>query len=100
MEITFLFQALLSFFPPLLHAHVFPSFRCIALASSSLGLSFFFFAMSLVLQLLCKCVRVCVSECVQCGGCQEGVETHRWSGWFPLSEIWVRAHSQISGPHS
>ena len=32
--------------------------------------------------------------------CQEGVETHRWSGWFPLSEIWVRARAQISGPHS
>lgn len=39
-------------------------------------------------------VHVCIVRC------QEGVETHRWSGWFPLSEIWVRARSQISGPHS
>lgn len=28
------------------------------------------------------------------------METHRWSGWFPLSEIWVDARSQISGPCS
>lgn len=41
--------------------------------------------------------RYCTSMCARC---QEGVETHRWSGWFPLSEIWVRARSQISGPYS
>lgn len=28
------------------------------------------------------------------------METHRWSGWFPLSAIWVHARSQISGPRS
>lgn len=40
-----------------------------------------------------------VSECVRVWGAREGVETYRWSGWFPLSEIWVRAHSQISRLH-
>lgn len=45
-------------------------------------------------------VRVIVQVCVCSERCQESVETHRWSGWFPLSEIWVRARSQISGLHS
>ena len=45
-------------------------------------------------------VTVMVRVCVCSVRCQEGVETHRWSGWFPLSEIWVEARSQISGPRS
>lgn len=88
----FLFPFKLLFFSssPLSHA-------CFRLLSSHCS-SAFLLASSFLPRLLC--CRYCASASVCSARCQEGVETHRWSGWFPLSEIWVAARSQISGPRS
>lgn len=54
---------------------------------------------SLILPLtLCLVLQLAVV--VHTSGAREAVETHRWSGWFPLSQNWDRSHFQISGPHS
>lgn len=78
-------------------------YLCVFLSHMLLSSPFFLlnvcpsFALSLFIK---NSVTVIVRASVCSVRCQEGVETHRWSGWFPLSEIWVRARSQISGPHS
>lgn len=55
---------------------------------------------SFLILLLTRCLVLQPAVVVQASGAREAVETHRWSGWFPLSQNWDRSHFQISGPHS